>query len=139
MNTFVADCNQVAASVGSFADGSLGAGEFAAIDGHLLTCKACRERVKRYRAVKSALEYVEQQERRAGLALALPVEAAAAPSPWQERLGRAPWWFVSLALHVLVIVLASLVTMAIELPRSDDGIIMVTELSARPEAKSDEA
>ena len=138
MNTFVADCNQVAASIDAFAGGSLSADDFAAIDGHLLTCKACRERVKRYRAVKGALEYVEQQERRAEYALALPVETQPAPSAWHVRLSTAPWWFVSLTLHVLVIALAGLVSMAIELPKADDSVIMVTELQSRPVAAPEE-
>jgi hypothetical protein len=62
---------------------------------------------------------------------------AAGPG-WMEslsaRLGGAPWWGVSLALHVLIIVLASLVSKAIELPHSDDGVIMVTELQSRAQA-----
>jgi hypothetical protein len=45
---------------------------------------------------------------------------------------------VSCALHVLVILLASLVSMAIELPKSDDAVVMLTELSARPELKQEE-
>ena len=35
-----------------------------------------------------------------------------------------PWWAVSVALHVLVITLAGLISMAIELPRFDDPVIM---------------
>jgi hypothetical protein len=46
-------------------------------------------------------------------------------------LGAAPWWLVSVTLHVLIIALAGLVSMAIELPKSDDGVIMVTELQGR--------
>ena len=69
-----------------------------------------------------------------------PVIAPAGPglfASMSQRLGGAPWWGVSLALHVLIIVLASLVSMAIELPRSDDGVIMITELQARPVADAE--
>ena len=60
----------------------------------------------------------------------IPVQTVPAPvgSAWQERLGAAPWWLVSLSLHVLMIALAGLVSMAIELPRNDDAVTMITEL-----------
>lgn len=48
-----------------------------------------------------------------------------------ERLGAAPWWFISLSMHVLVIALAGLVSMSIELPTADDSTIMITELQQR--------
>ena len=48
-------------------------------------------------------------------------------------LGAAPWWAVSVLLHVLIIALASLVSMAVNLPDSGDTVIMITDLSARPE------
>ena len=47
--------------------------------------------------------------------------------------GQTPWWIVSVLLHVLVIALASLVSMAIELPKNDDAVVMVTELARQPE------
>src|SRR5262249_28698407 len=52
-------------------------------------------------------------------------------------LGSAPWWFVSMAMHVLIIVLASLISMSIELPRNDDAVIMVTELQDRKMVKDE--
>jgi hypothetical protein len=55
---------------------------------------------------------------------------------WQDQLGTAPWWFVSCAMHCLIIALASLITMAIELPSDSDAVIMMTELQARPEVKT---
>jgi hypothetical protein len=58
-------------------------------------------------------------------------EAAAAPAnsnDWYARLGASPWWLVSCALHILVIALTGLVTMAIEMPSNDDSVIMITEL-----------
>ena len=60
-------------------------------------------------------------------------EAVASAGPEMfANLGGAPWWAVSLALHVLIILLASLITTAIDLPKNDDAVIMVTELSQRP-------
>jgi hypothetical protein len=65
-------------------------------------------------------------------------EEAAPKAGYFENLGAAPWWAVSLALHVLIIALASLVSMSIELPKSDDSVIMVTELSQRQELPTQE-
>src|SRR5947209_20305515 len=49
--------------------------------------------------------------------------------------GQTPWWIVSVLLHVLVILLASLVSMAIELPKGEDQVVMVTELAQRSEER----
>ncbi|HYF48217.1 MAG TPA: hypothetical protein VEJ63_02355 [Planctomycetota bacterium] len=43
----------------------------------------------------------------------------------------APWWAVSVVLHVLVIALAGLISMAIALPQNDVPV-MVTEIDTRP-------
>ncbi|HYF49793.1 MAG TPA: zf-HC2 domain-containing protein [Planctomycetota bacterium] len=52
--------------------------------------------------------------------------------PIAGMLASAPWWLVSVTLHGLVIMLAGLISMAIELPKGDEPMITVTELSARP-------
>jgi len=44
----------------------------------------------------------------------------------------APWWLVSVVMHVLVIGLAGLISMAVSLPPSEEMSVMVTELSQRP-------
>src|SRR5439155_21446440 len=54
-----------------------------------------------------------------------------------HRIGGAPWWFVSVALHVLIIALAGLVSMAIELPHSEDAVIMMTDLNHREIAQQE--
>jgi hypothetical protein len=59
-------------------------------------------------------------------------EQEESPRGATATLGAAPWWLVSTAMHVLIIALASLVSMAIELPKSDDAVIMITELQNRP-------
>ena len=61
-------------------------------------------------------------------------EEAPADQPFLSSFtGQTPWWIVSVLLHVLVILLASLVTMAVDLPKTEDAVVMVTELQPRPE------
>ena len=55
-----------------------------------------------------------------------------------QRFGAAPWWAVSVSLHVLAILLASLVTMTIGEVLDKDEVIVVTNIEKRPEAKLDE-
>jgi hypothetical protein len=56
-----------------------------------------------------------------------------------ERLNSAPWWGVSIILHLLVVALAGLVSMSIELPKPDEALVTVTELSpARVIVKEEE-
>jgi len=55
-----------------------------------------------------------------------------------DRFGAAPWWFVSATMHILIIALASLVSMSIELPRDTDAVIMMTELQERVSLKSEQ-
>jgi hypothetical protein len=52
-----------------------------------------------------------------------------------EKLNAAPWWIVSATLHVLIIALASLVSMSFTPPANDDAVVMVTELAPRTELK----
>jgi len=49
--------------------------------------------------------------------------------------GQTPWWIVSILLHALVITLAGLMSLAIDLGEEEAAVVMVTELSARPEMK----
>jgi anti-sigma factor RsiW len=58
-------------------------------------------------------------------------EAPAQPKTVSSRLAMIPWWFVSVSLHILVIALASLITMAIDTSHSDDSVVMITELAQR--------
>ena len=44
-----------------------------------------------------------------------------------------PWWIVSIMLHALIIVLAGLISMAIEMPKGDDVQITVTTVLQQPE------
>jgi len=65
-------------------------------------------------------------------------EDDAARAGLTQRMGAAPWWGVSVCLHVLAILLASLVTMTIGTLEQADEIIVVTNIEKRPEAKADE-
>jgi hypothetical protein len=52
--------------------------------------------------------------------------------PWLQALAaRASWWVVSLLFHVLALVFAGLLSMAIELPDGEEPVVMVTELAER--------
>ena len=55
-----------------------------------------------------------------------------------QRLGGAPWWGVSLALHVLAILLASLVTMTIGTLDVQDDIVIITNIERALQAKAEE-
>jgi hypothetical protein len=145
MTTSTIDCLHVAEHLEAYLDKALPKREAAQIETHLQDCEACRESVRCSRAVHGLLEYVQMDPRDAaveeveneaqlqGVAAddGQPEEAVAAGS-FYERLGAAPWWGVSATLHVLVIALASLVSMAITLPNgNEDAVIMVTELQQR--------
>ena len=129
----VMDCNLVAEYAAAYVEKSLTRDEMQAVDGHLSGCPACRGAIKRYRAVDGVMSFAQLDQVDPG---AEPEVAAAAPAGLLDifgaRLGAAPWWLVSCALHILVIVLAGLITMSIDLPKNDDAVIMVTELSQRP-------
>lgn len=100
--------------------------ESALIDSHLLSCKSCEKAVRCSRAVHELIEYVQAEPKAAALE-----QAPQQHKTFVERLGAAPWMFVSFSMHFLVIALASLISMAIEMPRDDSAIIMITELQPR--------
>jgi hypothetical protein len=65
----------------------------------------------------------------------VPEEEQSSGASFFATTGSAPWWIVSVLLHVLLIVLASLVSMAIDMPKGEEAVVMVTEMQARPELK----
>ena len=154
MNDVLAyDCQQVAENLERYLERSVPKKESTLIEAHLEECEACRESVRCSRAVHGLLEYI-QLDRREGDAMnelqqqeadqlaqqqdpnnpnELELAGVGEEKPsFAERFSGAPWWAVSLVLHVLVIALASLVSMAIEMPNKDnDTVIMVTELQSR--------
>jgi hypothetical protein len=150
--TTTVDCQHVAECLEAYLDKSLSRQQMAQIDTHLLDCEACRESVRCSRAVHGLLEYVQMDPRDAQVEEELQGEGelqevgAEEGQPEEvasvsllERFGAAPWWCVSALVHVLLIALASLVTMAIDMPKGDDAVIMVTELQQRvaPQAEQE--
>src|SRR5205807_2645607 len=128
-------CQTMTERASLFVNGALSEAETQEFAQHLSQCEACSETLRQVRAVHGLMEYIDA-EAKAGQRAALI--AAPASASWGERLSGAPWWMVSCSLHVLIIALAGLISMAIDLPRNDDSVIMVTELQARPETKSEE-
>src|SRR5579862_9770381 len=59
-------------------------------------------------------------------------ESDAQPTFLHSLTGQTPWWVVSVLLHALVITLAGLVSLAIELPKSDDTIVVSISMDPRP-------
>jgi hypothetical protein len=70
------------------------------------------------------------------------LEEEAAPEGEQPFLysvtGHTPWWIVSILLHVLVILLAGLVSMTMDLPKPEEALVTVTELQPAPVIKTEE-
>ena len=130
--TTLCDCESVAERAAEYVERRLTKVEMAAIDAHLDQCQACCETMHYSRAVHGLIAYVGAGVPESAAASGEDSVAADESPALLMRLSGAPWWFVSMALHALVIVLAGLVSMAIELPRGDDAVIMTTELQPRP-------
>jgi len=131
MTTLVFDCEMLAEHVEAYLERALPQTEAKAFEAHMESCDACRKSVHYSRAVGGLIDYV-------GARPSAP-EAAIAQTAVRvsvlDRFTGAPWWLVSASLHILIIALASLISMGIELPRNDDAVIMVTELQQRAELK----
>ncbi|MBI3829473.1 MAG: terpene cyclase/mutase family protein [Planctomycetes bacterium] len=72
---------------------------------------------------------------------AFQAEEAAAAGGGQSvlaRLGGMPWWGISVALHLLIIFLVSLITMAIGEPSNRDSIVVVTNLEKAPVLRTED-
>ena len=132
--TTLIDCKRVQDLAKAYAASSLPAEEIAAIDAHSLFCKKCRGLIHQPPAASPTPAPAPHAETVAAKAAEADPHLEPKPSIG-ERLGGAPWWFVSISLHVLIIVLASLVSMAIELPRGADAVVMITELQQRAAAE----
>ena len=138
--TAIAECEELDRLVDDYIAHRLPGEESLAVEHHLTACQACRTKVKRFRQVAALLQ--DTFDPTEPLNADLHVKAnqwinAVTPeelvnyaenchgparptslSRMQEWLFTAPWWFVSVALHALIFALASLVSMAIELPVS---------------------
>jgi hypothetical protein len=71
------------------------------------------------------------------LSVAAPAKdgEASAARNFLRRFHAVPWWAISAALHVLLIALASLITMAVERHKDDDTLLTVVDLAPAPKAK----
>src|SRR4051794_27810473 len=110
------NCDMVAELASAYAEKTLSGQETQALEAHLQQCQDCRAAIKRFRAVDGLMGFAQLDQK--------DISGAGAPVEGEEgeleevgaggvvgRLGGAPWWAVSLALHILVIALASLVSM----------------------------
>ena len=126
-------CELVHEHAESYLDGTLADDGIRALEAHLSQCANCRAQMASFREVHSLMEYSQVEpvtgDSREGSA------PATQPAPgFFARLTGVPWWCVSVSLHILVIALAGLVSMAIQAPTSDDAVIMMTELAPAPKA-----
>jgi len=150
----LACCEELAVHFDAYLDESLAGSEREAVHAHVISCSACREQIRRSREVRGMLLGAFQRAAGSGatsqrlreittgprvatVAGELEREAAGRDG-FLNRLGAAPWWGVSVALHVLVILLASLVTMTIGTLGETDEVILVTNIEKQTEAKLDE-
>jgi hypothetical protein len=143
-------CEEASELVFDFANNRLNSGESDAFSIHLEQCGVCRAKVQRLQAVQGVLhETVGPKaisrnfnettgQRLQTIAEEAPEEqgflVASEPVGWKDRFSAAPWWAVSAVLHVLVLALASLISMTIELPKPEDALVTVTELAPAPKA-----
>jgi hypothetical protein len=135
MKTAVFDCETLTGHLEAYLDNTIKPADAIAFETHLEHCEACRKSVHYARAVRGLIGYVEIDRRATDAALVL----AETPSSSMDRLGAAPWWLVSASMHILLIALASLVSMSIELPKADDSVVMLTELQSRVAIKDEPA
>jgi hypothetical protein len=142
-------CRNYRAQFVDYVNATLLADERAKLDAHMDACSDCRDGVKRLSEVNGLLHgafdasdvsrgFAEKMNTRF-VNLATPAQplAEVEDQPFlmesvRERLGAAPWWAVSCVMHALVILLAGLISMAIELPKPEEALITITELQPAP-------
>lgn len=146
-------------SVWDYVNQTLPAGERGLVEEHLNACSKCRAACASLRDVRHVLAesmvpnrlcagFTEKLEQRLATKAHIPAssplnevlsESFLKDGDLQQRLGAMTWWGVSALLHVLVIILLGLISMAVALPGQDNSIIiMVTEMQPQIEIKSEE-
>ncbi|HYF49115.1 MAG TPA: zf-HC2 domain-containing protein [Planctomycetota bacterium] len=135
------DCRKYQEQIVDCAHGELGAQERGVLEAHLKACAQCAKVARSFLHVNQIFSQVPESEDFDSESAVLAgiqsreeeqQEAAAPRGSFLSNLSGLPWWGVSVVLHILVILLAGLISMAIELPRGDEPAITVTELSQRP-------
>ena len=144
----LSDCREVAERIPPLVEKSLAPEEAEAVQAHLRGCPRCFEAVRRFQRLQAFAQgalgpnvipagFTAETGRRlqAVTSHSLPVlgaaEATAAASLGErvrDRLGAAPWWAVSVVLHVLVIVLLGLITMSIGSLEDLNSVVVLTNL-----------
>jgi len=153
-------CDAVVEAIPAYLEGSLPPGEAAAFDRHMKACEACAKELEEHQQVLSLVaraysnkkisagfdqaadqklvtlrqtgkHVASQGDDKDGAFLAEQAFERAGQGTLFASLSAAPWWGVSVALHVLVILLAGLISMSIELPKPEDGVVVITELQPK--------
>jgi hypothetical protein len=150
--TSTQDCRAYRAHFVDYLNSALPADEHAKLQVHIHSCTACRQDVQSMNEINGLLrgafnagevsrDFAAKMNARfvdlATPAKALPEvedpsEQAFLMDSIKQRFGAAPWWAVSATLHVLVVLLSGLISMAVELPAPEDALVMVTELAPAP-------
>ncbi|MFH0938131.1 MAG: zf-HC2 domain-containing protein [Planctomycetota bacterium] len=147
----VISCAEAVSSMRGYVEGELSNDLKAVLLEHVNGCVSCRSNLAARQQVISALGNAYGQiqisnnfDKTANSCLnqlrsnpqavnSLPTEdalltAAVQSSGSNFMFSATPWWGVSVALHVLVILLAGLISMSLALPPSEDAIVVITEL-----------
>src|SRR5437667_3906146 len=105
--TKTSPCNAIVDQLAPYIEGALNAYEVQLVGAHLESCPSCSVALQQIQAVRGLLQYVHVQQNasRNGNAANMP--------PNGRKAAILAWWFVSVAMHVLIIVLAGLVSLAI--------------------------
>src|SRR5471030_2709870 len=103
----ISDCQTAAELVCDYAENKLPARERKLMSEHVRSCRACHDALTRYSEVADLMRISERVRTGEKLPIgaawpSLENEVETEPKGALSRLGNAPWWFVSLALHVLV-------------------------------------
>jgi len=152
--TVLTDCRQLLERLTPYLENALPGDERRSVEDHLRGCAACRKELEKYRKIQGALRgafpgralsenFDETTGRKLNSVQPCMVEdeepvLTAPQSSWLDQTGAAPWWAVSVSLHVLAILLASLVTMTIGEILDSDEVIVVTNIEKTPLAQAEE-
>jgi len=157
----IQECKELRQKLPAFCEQRLDDAERGGVEQHLRTCSACRDVLQRLVAVQALMQGAygetkirhtfneETGQRLKEVSVGTPNASvpgerdfASVPTGFagslSQRFGAAPWWVVSVSLHVLAILLASLVTMTIGTVLEQDEIIVVTNIEKRLDAHAAE-
>ncbi|MFH0938291.1 MAG: zf-HC2 domain-containing protein, partial [Planctomycetota bacterium] len=151
------ECQEISVRLSAYIDRTLSNEECTVIEQHVRDCVQCRESIRRLASVQRLLNGTYNLgimspalKHKTGQRLAVVLAEKSASTQESELLlseksesfsdrlqvlGGAPWWGVSIALHVLVILLAGLISMSLALPTAEDAIVVITELQPPAQIK----